>query len=208
MRALVATLRLRVRNEHAKPGQSAPRRVRLLSQEQGRDPRDRLYPLLARSATDVRVDRDRAETPRYLGTGCRRHLGTGLPRSRECDRHERRPPTPCLSSGSAASVLARRAAVFQGLVRPVYRDNGHIRTPDEPRFPASPPAGYSPSEHGPSGPVSRRGVDASGSEDSLDQSGAVSSTQRVNAGGVAAHTSINGQRQSFQNASIAARTQL
>ena len=48
----------------------------------------------------------------------------------------------------------------QGLVRPVYRDNGHSRTRDEPRLTASPPAGYSPSEHGPSGPVSRRGVDA------------------------------------------------
>ncbi len=53
MRALVATLRLRVRNEHAKPGQSAPRRVRLLSQEQGRDPRDRLYPLLANSRSPL-----------------------------------------------------------------------------------------------------------------------------------------------------------
>ncbi len=38
MRALVAPPRLRVRNEHAKPGQSAPRRVRRLIQEQGRDP--------------------------------------------------------------------------------------------------------------------------------------------------------------------------
>ena len=49
---------------------------------------------------------------------------------------------------------------IQGLVRPVYRDNGHSRTRDEPRLTAWPPAGYSPSEHGPSGPVSRRGVDA------------------------------------------------
>ena len=57
MRALVATLRLRVRNEHAKPGQSAPRRVRRLSQEQGRDPRDRLYPLLAKGSHLHALDR-------------------------------------------------------------------------------------------------------------------------------------------------------
>lgn len=55
MWALVATLRLRVRNEHAKPDQSAPRRVRLLSQEQGRDPRDRLYPLLVQSQSQARI---------------------------------------------------------------------------------------------------------------------------------------------------------
>jgi hypothetical protein len=47
----------------------------------------------------------------------------------------------------------------RGPVRPVYRDDGRGDSRDASAASSAAPLGYSPSEDGPSGPVSRRGVD-------------------------------------------------
>ena len=85
MRALVATLRLRVHTEHAKPDQSptAPRTP--VSQEQGRDSRDRLYPLLVQSQSQAHLRgsrpsnprRDRPTVPLCRGSGVAKVLARG-----------------------------------------------------------------------------------------------------------------------------------
>jgi hypothetical protein len=54
-------------------------------------------------------------------------------------------------------VLSENRA--EGLVRPVYRGDGRVDSRDAPAASSAAPLGYSPSEDGPSGPVSRRGVD-------------------------------------------------
>jgi hypothetical protein len=57
----------------------------------------------------------------------------------------------------AVVVLSENRA--ESLVRPVYRDDGRGDSRDAPAASSAAPLGYSPSEDGPSGPVSRRGVD-------------------------------------------------
>jgi hypothetical protein len=54
-------------------------------------------------------------------------------------------------------VLSENRA--EGLVRPVYRDDGRGYSRDASAASSAAPLGYSPSEDGLSGPVSRRGVD-------------------------------------------------
>jgi hypothetical protein len=54
-------------------------------------------------------------------------------------------------------VLSENRA--EGLVRPVYRGDGRGDSRDAPGTSTAAPLGYSPPEGGPSGPVSRRGVD-------------------------------------------------
>jgi hypothetical protein len=54
-------------------------------------------------------------------------------------------------------VLSENRA--EGLVRPVYRGDGRDDSRDAPGTSTAAPLGYSPPEGGPSGPVSRRGVD-------------------------------------------------
>ena len=70
-------------------------------------------------------------------------------------------------SADAAPLIARSAnersrsprSRVQALVLPVYQEDACGRSREVFVLPASPPRGYSPSEDGPSGPVSRRGVD-------------------------------------------------
>src|SRR5436305_5747892 len=54
-------------------------------------------------------------------------------------------------------VLSENRA--EDLVRSVYRGDGRGDSRDAPAASSAAPRGYSPSEDGPSGPVSRRGVD-------------------------------------------------
>jgi hypothetical protein len=110
----------------------------------------------------------------------------------ECDRHERRPPTPCLSSGSAASVLARRAAVFRVSSGRSTGTTGTFARETNPGFQRRLRQGTPRRNTARPGPCPAGEWMPSGSEGSLDQSGAACSTRRVNAGSVAAHTNING----------------
>ena len=145
MRALVATLPLRVHTEHAKPGRLAARRVPPLSQEQGRDPRDRLYPLLARRGTAV-TDCGRgplAYAPPASGSefapsgalmGCAR---SERPRRADAALTRRGLPTSAIrwrrASGAVWRESSKRSSASVGADAP-FRGKG-IARPEQPREP-------------------------------------------------------------------------